>query len=94
MQKNKGTDKDNGDNACAVPQSELIERLGVAYGCYVDDLDGENCVLDGLDGNVPADCDIAATLSEKGLSKTYCQYWKPKATQPLLNKCPCCGHEY
>ena len=36
MQKNTSTDKDNGDNACAVPQSELIERLGTEHIAITD----------------------------------------------------------
>ena len=42
MQKNKGTDRDNGDNASAVPQSELIEGLG-SKPPYITPADCEDC---------------------------------------------------
>lgn len=76
-------------------QSKLIEPLEVTFGCFVDSCDGIECVLDGVDGAVPSDCDSAELLFSQGLDKTHCEYWKPILVKPaLLNKCPHCGHEY
>lgn len=64
------------------------------YGCFIDGLNGEDCVFNNVDGLTVDDCVIAIGLVRKSKSKNNCPHWKKVKKQSGIHVCPNCHHSF